>query len=1142
MADSDINMKANIETDEAIRKAKNLSNQIKSALAQVDFTKIDVGTLKIIHGLERMVKELDNVVKSTEELGNMKMPTQEFRRLEIESKSLDQQVSVTLRKLEMLRADGFEGSSLYTKEEAKLARFQERQQAVSEEMRKMRDAGADYNTGKDTQAYKSAAATINTISQSITTLCQNIAQLNQAYQQEEAEAQRVAEGMEAMKNVREEDSRTIGSYASSLNNRLTPVIRRLGGLVQRLWHGFRSLASHMRTANRHTGSFNNSLKSTLKNILRYTIGVSSILALINRVRSTVKEAFKVMAQEIPEVNQAISMLGTSFKQLKAATGTMLQPLLQAVAPLVNQIIQKVVSLMNALGRFFATLTGQDYVYEATVANYDYAESVKEAEGALASFDKLNVISKQKNDLALDKNTVKYTKVKIEPEDNWYTRLAKKIRDGWAKADLSGAGFDIATKLAELLDSISWDDINAKSTRFITTLTSGINGLTMPDDTGESPLARSIGNFIGNAINWAINNLHAFATTINWGQLGDFIADAIDTLKKNLDTNETWTRAGEAFGELFQGLIELGIKVFINNNPFEGLGASLSNLLDAFFTKGFEKNKTTGHTYFYELGHILVKGFTDLLTEVEVLIDREGPALVEAVNEIALGINENGLGKLFLTLGRVILKGIFLGIKLALSAGLGLLGISVDDELATFIAEAVGIGLLATKIGGLVSAITGGSGTGGLLGAFKKKDTGLQNQTKKTALDTVATLALSGAIGVAAASALGMSTDLGTLTEGTKVTADMADKLTERMQNLSTVGTTACEDLATKSEEASGRIQVAFNGLSLSIPDIDVSKLNAFEKTALEILARIQKAYSEFNPNIKTTGDGVTQVHSGAADDAAHFGEKYQVWLASSKGSETATDANTKALDRQYEQQQASIKATQALTDVTSDALDRQYDQQQANIKATQELTDSVVDLEEYFGDYYMKRLFELNKGMTVGALDNQNLLMPWSNEILQEYANWKDEVLKEYSTLSPSEAKQVVQGLKGILDNYYNPSSSSGSSDHLIDSALKGLENFVKWLPTALGAIFGAPVPSLPLAKGAVLPPNQPFLAMVGDQTSGTNVEAPLATIEQAVANVLTRMGIKVDCYFKTDSKTLFKMVKQEATVYEMQHHGSSAL
>lgn len=51
-----------------------------------------------------------------------------------------------------------------------------------------------------------------------------------------------------------------------------------------------------------------------------------------------------------------------------------------------------------------------------------------------------------------------------------------------------------------------------------------------------------------------------------------------------------------------------------------------------------------------------------------------------------------------------------------------------------------------------------------------------------------------------------------------------------------------------------------------------------------------------------------------------------------------------------------------------------------------------------------------------------------------------------------------------------------------------------------------APVslPQIPqLAKGAVLPANRPFLAMVGDQRHGTNVEAPLSTIQEAVALVM---------------------------------------
>ena len=50
-------------------------------------------------------------------------------------------------------------------------------------------------------------------------------------------------------------------------------------------------------------------------------------------------------------------------------------------------------------------------------------------------------------------------------------------------------------------------------------------------------------------------------------------------------------------------------------------------------------------------------------------------------------------------------------------------------------------------------------------------------------------------------------------------------------------------------------------------------------------------------------------------------------------------------------------------------------------------------------------------------------------------------------------------------------------------------------------------IPQIPhLARGAVLPANKPFLAVVGDQHHGTNVEAPLATIQEAVRSEVGEM------------------------------------
>ncbi len=67
------------------------------------------------------------------------------------------------------------------------------------------------------------------------------------------------------------------------------------------------------------------------------------------------------------------------------------------------------------------------------------------------------------------------------------------------------------------------------------------------------------------------------------------------------------------------------------------------------------------------------------------------------------------------------------------------------------------------------------------------------------------------------------------------------------------------------------------------------------------------------------------------------------------------------------------------------------------------------------------------------------------------------------------------------------------------------------WVPFIGGQNWGINIPrasfgrvSIPrLAQGAVIPPNREFIAVLGDQKRGTNIEAPLSTIQEAVAVVM---------------------------------------
>ena len=80
-----------------------------------------------------------------------------------------------------------------------------------------------------------------------------------------------------------------------------------------------------------------------------------------------------------------------------------------------------------------------------------------------------------------------------------------------------------------------------------------------------------------------------------------------------------------------------------------------------------------------------------------------------------------------------------------------------------------------------------------------------------------------------------------------------------------------------------------------------------------------------------------------------------------------------------------------------------------------------------------------------------------------------------------------------------------------LNSVLSGAGGFVNSIIGVLNKIPGVDIGevnwgniSLPrLAQGAVIPPNREFMAVLGDQKHGTNIEAPLETIQEAVALVM---------------------------------------
>lgn len=119
--------------------------------------------------------------------------------------------------------------------------------------------------------------------------------------------------------------------------------------------------------------------------------------------------------------------------------------------------------------------------------------------------------------------------------------------------------------------------------------------------------------------------------------------------------------------------------------------------------------------------------------------------------------------------------------------------------------------------------------------------------------------------------------------------------------------------------------------------------------------------------------------------------------------------------------------------------------------------------------------------------------------------------------------EKAWEGVKDVFKAIWNGiiATIEGAINFIIDginlliSALNTIHfEIPDWVPIIGGKSFGINIPlvsqvELPrLAEGAVIPPNREFMAVLGDQKSGTNIETPLATMVQAFKQAMNESGM----------------------------------
>ena len=383
----------------------------------------------------------------------------------------------------------------------------------------------------------------------------------------------------------------------------------------------KSLIKHgtaSKSAKNGINNFNSVMKKGVNVLLKYGLGIRSTYILFNKLKTAIKDGYKNLGGYSDEVNKSISSTMSALAKLKNQLAATFQPIVSVVVPILNKLIEKLNEAAVAVSQFFAAWTGQAYVYKAKDVQEKYvedledtAEAAEEAEKALDSYlSPLDDINKFQEDSDKATSTDKTKDTTAEDPKNMFETAAveskfKELVDKIKKAFESGDFTDFGVKLGEKLN---------KAIKKID--------------------SKAIGKTIAKVINSATSFAIGFLTTVNWDKIGSKIADNINTLVKNVDGKQL----GRAIAEVINSGFGLATG-FLGTFNSTALADKIADTINSFFENIDEK--TAGETIASAINKA-ISFSTELLAETD--FEQIGTKIANFMNSTFENIDGEQIGE------------------------------------------------------------------------------------------------------------------------------------------------------------------------------------------------------------------------------------------------------------------------------------------------------------------------------------------------------------------------------------------------------------------------------------------------------------------------------------------------------------------
>nr|DAP18156.1 MAG TPA: minor tail protein [Caudoviricetes sp.] len=356
---------------------------------------------------------------------------------------------------------------------------------------------------------------------------------------------------------------TISSGAKTAMNGL----KKLGTIGA---NAFRKLRDHAKSTNKST----NGLASSVAKMQKRMLGLAKTVLVYQMMRTALRGLRDYMGSMLKTNKQFTN----SLSAIKGNLQTAFYPIYQTIMPILNTFMGALVKVTGYLATFFNTLLGHNVktsagaIKDQADATKDLADATKKANKELYSFDEINKQSDNSDSSSSGSGGSGITTDVADTAD--VSKMVEMIKQAWRDSDFTELGEIVGGKIKDGLDSIKWDQVQQTAVKIAACIATFINGAL-----SVSGLDTSIGKTIGEAINTGVLGLDTFLKTVNWAQVGTFIAG---TLNSAIATT-SWAGLG--------GTICDGINAFFGTSTnfathfdFSNLGASVGELINGAITK------------------------------------------------------------------------------------------------------------------------------------------------------------------------------------------------------------------------------------------------------------------------------------------------------------------------------------------------------------------------------------------------------------------------------------------------------------------------------------------------------------------------------------------------------------------------------